>query len=83
MPREAGAAVERIERRIGDIADAGLAQRSGAREERHLMGRALEQVLVRPERILRAVAVMHVEIDHRHALGAMGRAGMLRGNAPS
>ena len=44
------------------------------------MRRAVEQVLVRPERILRAVAVMHVEIDHGHALGAVLCAGVLGGD---
>ena len=42
------------------------------------MRRAIEQILVGPERGLGAVAVMHIEIDHGHALGAMLGAGMQR-----
>ena len=74
------AVVAGLQRRIEDIADAGLAQSAGAGKKRHLMGRAVEQILVGPERGLGAVAVMHVEIDHRHALGAVLGAGMQRGD---
>ena len=40
------------------------------------MGRAIEEIAVRPENVLGAVAVMDVEIDDRHPLGIMADAGM-------
>ena len=72
------AVVAGLERRVEDIAHARLVEGAGAGKERHLVGRAVEQVAVGPERGLRAIAVMHVEIDHRHALGAVGGAGVQR-----
>src|SRR5256885_1992006 len=47
--------------RIPDVADARLRERAGAGIERHLMRGAEVEVLVAPEDVLRAVAVVHVE----------------------
>src|SRR4029078_8106445 len=69
-----------IERCVEDVADARLTQCAGAGKERHLVGRAIEQIFVGPERCLRAIAVMHVEIDDGNALCAMGCADMERRN---
>ena len=44
------------------------------------MRRGVEQIVVGPERGLRAIAVMHVEIDHRYAVGAVLGARMQRGD---
>ena len=49
----------------------GLGQRAGAGIERHLVRGAEVEVLVAPEDVLRAVAVVHVEVDHGDALGAV------------
>src|SRR5262245_10520628 len=46
-----------IERCVEDVADARLAQCAGAGKERHLVGRAVEQIFIGPERRLRAVAM--------------------------
>ncbi len=72
------AAVAWLQRRIEDVADAGFAERACTGKERHLMRRAVEQLLIGPERGLRAVAVMHIEIDHGHSLGAVLGARMER-----
>ena len=62
------AAVAGPQRRVDDgVVLAGLADRAGAGKERHLVGRAIHHRLVGPENLLRAVAVMHVEIDDRRA----------------
>ena len=66
------AAVAGRQRRIDDGVElAALADRAGAGIKRHLVGRAIHDGLVRPENILRAVAVMHVEIDDGRAFGAV------------
>src|SRR5262245_34474443 len=65
------AAVARPERRIEDITDARLGQRASARIKRHLVRGGEEQILVLPENVLRAVAVVHVEVDNGDALGVM------------
>ncbi len=44
---------------------------TGARKQRHLVGRAEHDARVVPENVLSAVAVMHVEIDHRDAAEAV------------
>src|SRR5665811_307222 len=72
------APVARRQGRIADIPDPRFVERARAGEERHLMAGAVEQILIGPKGGLGAVAVMHVEIDHRHALRAMGGAGMER-----
>src|SRR6266508_4684564 len=74
------AVVPRLQGRIEDVSDPRVTQSARAGKERHLVGRAIEQVLVRPERGLRAVAVMDIEIDYGDAFGAMGGAGMERGD---
>ena len=48
-----------------------FADRAGAGVERHLVRGAIHHRLVRPENLLRAVAVMHVEIDDRRAHNAV------------
>ncbi len=55
-------------------------QRAGAGVERHLMRRAEEQILVGPEDVLRAVAVVDVEVDDGDALGAVLFAGVEAGD---
>jgi len=50
---------------------AALAHRSGARIERHFVGRAIHHARIGPEDLLRAVAVMHVEVDDRDPLQAV------------
>ena len=50
---------------------AAFAAGAGAGKQRHLMRRAIHHRLVGPEDILRAVAVMNIEIDDRDTLGAM------------
>ena len=62
------AAVACSERRIEDIAHPGLADRAGAREQRHLMRRGIEHARIGVEDLLRAVAVVDVEIDDRDPL---------------
>ena len=54
--------------------------RAGAGIKRHLMGRAIHHGLVRPEDVLRAVAVMDVEIDDRDAVDAVLLLGVARGD---
>ena len=53
---------------------------AGAGIERHLVGRAVEEIGIGPEDVLGAVAVVDVEIDDRHAFGAMAGAGIMGGN---
>ena len=50
---------------------AGLDDGAGAGKQRHLVGRAIHHRFVGPENLLRAVAVMHVEIDDRGARDAV------------
>ncbi|MNL42434.1 hypothetical protein D3C87_1648880 [compost metagenome] len=57
------------QRRIDDIAHPGLARRSGARIERHLVARGIKNAWIILENVLCSIAVMHVEIDDRHPLG--------------
>ena len=60
------------QRRIDDrVAGPAFVRGAGAGIERHLMRRGVKHRTVRPENLLRAIAVMHVEIDDRHALGAV------------
>ena len=59
------------QRRVDDVADAGLVLGAGAGIERHLVGRAVEHARIVPEDVLRAVAVVHVPVDDGDALGAM------------
>src|SRR5262245_5368018 len=73
---EAIATITWAQRRIEDVADTGFADRAGAWIERHLMGRGEQQVFVRPENVLRAIAVMHVEIDDGNALDTIPLAGV-------
>ena len=44
------------------------------------MGRTVDNGRVVPEDVLRAVAMMHVEIDDRDPFGAVGRLGVARGD---
>ena len=75
------AVVARAQRRIDDgIVFAALADGAGAGKQRHLMRRAIHHRLVGPENLLRAVAVMHVEIDDRNARDAVMVLRMARGN---
>src|SRR6478736_6486224 len=60
---EFGAGVAGRKRRVEDVADTGFAHGTGARKQRHLMGRRVEHARIGVEDFLRAVAVMHVEID--------------------
>src|SRR6516165_7979913 len=58
------AAIAGTQRRIDDrIVFAGLADGAGPRKQRHLMGRAIHDAFIRPEDLLRTIAVMHVKID--------------------
>lgn len=69
---EFGPAVLGRERCIDDgVVIAALALGAGARKQRHLVRRAVHHGRVRPEDVLRAVAVMHVEIDDGGALDAV------------
>ena len=69
---ESVAAVAGRERRVDDLVVlAALAARAGAGIERHLVRRGVKHALVVPEDVLRAVAVVDVEIDDGDALGAM------------
>ena len=62
------AAVAGAQRRVDDgVVLAALADRAGAGKQRHLVRRAIHHRFVGPENLLRAVAVMHVEIDDRGA----------------
>jgi len=45
------------------------------------MGRAIKGVFLVPKNLLRAIAVMHVEINDGHALGAIRRHGVTRRDA--
>src|SRR5579872_1882904 len=73
------AAVAGAQWRVDDlIMLAALVDRASAGKERHLMGRAIHRVLVAPENVLRAVAVMDVEINNGDALGAMDGARVAR-----
>ncbi len=78
---ESVAAVAGAKRGVDDLVVlAALAERAGAGIERHLVGRGVEHVRVAPEDVLRAVAVMDVEIDDRDALGAVDGLGVARGD---
>ena len=67
---EGVAAVAGRERRVDDgVVFAAFADRAGAGIKRHFVGRAIHHGFIGPENILRAVAVMHVEIDDGRALG--------------
>src|SRR5581483_12298546 len=57
--------------RIEDVADAALGGGPGSRIERHLMGRGIEDGRVGPDTGLRAIAVMHVEVDDGDATRAV------------
>ena len=59
--------IPRRERCVPNVADARLVLGAGPRKQRHLMCRAVKQVLVVPERGLGAVAMMDVEVHHGHA----------------
>jgi hypothetical protein len=59
---------------------AALVARTGAGIERHLMRRAIHDARIGPENLLRAVAVVHVEIDDRDTLGAVLRLRVARGD---
>ena len=60
------AAVAGAQRRVDHgVVRAGLDDRARAGKQRHLVGRAIHHRFVGPENLLRAVAVMHVEIDDR------------------
>ena len=66
------AAVARPQRRVDHgVVLAGFDDGAGAGKQRHLMGRAIHHRLVGPEDLLRAVAVMHVEIDDGGASDAV------------
>jgi len=71
------AGIARAQRRVPDVADARLRQVAGAGEQRHLVGRTVEEVLVGPEDVLRAVAVVDVEIHDRDALGTVADTGVV------
>ena len=61
-----------LQRRVDDgVVLAALVDGAGAGIKRHLVGRAIHHGLVRPENILRAVAVMDVEVDDRGARDAV------------
>jgi len=65
-------AVAGAQGRVDDgVVLAALAHRPGTRIERHLVGRAIHHAGIGPENLLRAVAVMDVEIDDRDALQAV------------
>ncbi len=68
------AGVAFAQRRVPDVADAGLVERAGAGKQRHLVRRAVEQILVVPEDVLRAVAVVDVEVDDGDARRRAARA---------
>ncbi len=70
------AAVACLQWRIENIAGPGFAPRPCAGKQRHLVGGAIEQVLVGPENILRAIAVMDVEIHDGDAFGVIFVAGI-------
>ena len=59
------------QRRVDDVAGAGLVLGAGAGIERHLVGRAVEHRRVVPEDVLGAVAVMDVPVDDGDPLGAV------------
>ena len=66
------AAVIGRQRGIEDIALAGFAQCACARIKRHLVRRAVDHAVVIIEDVLRAIAVVHVPVNDRHPLGAIG-----------
>ena len=69
------------ERRVDDgVVVAALALGAGARKQRHLVRRAVHHGRVRPEDVLGAVAVMHVEIDDGRARDAVFALGVARGD---
>ena len=57
-----------------------LLARARTRVEVRLVAGAVEQVRVVPEAVLRAIAVVHVEVHHGHALQAMPFTRMQRGD---
>jgi len=57
-----------------------LAAGAGAGKQRHLMRRAIHHGRIVPEDILRAVAVMDIEIDDRRAADAVFALGVAGGN---
>ena len=73
------APVARPQRRVPNIANTGLDHRTRAWKQWHLMGRAVVEILVVPKNLLRAVAVVNIEIDNRDPLGAMFGAHIVRG----
>ena len=69
------------ERRVDDLVVlAALRSRAAAGIERHLVRRGVEHARVAPENMLRAVAVVHVEIDDGDALDAMNGLSVARGD---
>ncbi len=75
------AAVARAQRRVDDlIVLPAFASRAGAGIERHLMGRGVHDAAIAPEDVLRAIAVVHVEIDDGDALEPMRGLGVARGD---
>ena len=75
------AAAARIQRYIHHIAmRAGFIGRTAARIEWHFVGRGKEYPRIVPDQILRAVAMMHVEIDDGHAVNPGQGQGMFGGD---
>ena len=78
---ESLARVASPQRRVDDLVVlAALPDRASAGIKRHLMGRTVDDGRIVPEDVLRAVAMMHVEIDDRDPFGAVGRLGVARGD---
>ena len=77
---ELGAASARRERRVEDVADAGLGRGARAGIERHLVGRGVEDGRVGPDDRLGAVAVVDVPVDDGDAGGAVGPLGVAGGD---
>ena len=66
------AAVARAERRVDDgVLRATFTHRAGARIKRHLVRRAVHHPRMVPVNVLAAVAMVHVEIHDRDALGVV------------
>jgi hypothetical protein len=66
------AAVARSQRHIDDVVVfAALRPLASTWKERHLVSRAIHHRPIAPEDLLRAIAVMGIEIDNRHAIGAI------------
>ena len=69
---ELPAVVAGAQRRVDDrVVLAALGDGAGTGIKRHLVGRAIHHARVRPEDLLRAVAVVHVEIHDRDPLQAV------------